>query len=168
MTTPRKTPARTKKPAPGFTIERLLRAPPGKVWQMWTTKEGLEKWFGPKGFTSKAQKLELRVGGAYEIIMTARDPQIVEFLKNAGIPRDNIDRGAYAEIVPEKRLAWTAAVDFVPGVAPYKIDQEVELFPAPEGTRMVFKQAAMHDPEWTGQAKDGWTQSFDKLELALG
>jgi len=33
---------------------------------------------------------------------------------------------------------------------------------------MIFKQAAMHDPEWTGRAKDGWSQSFDKLEMALG
>ena len=33
---------------------------------------------------------------------------------------------------------------------------------------MIFKQAAMHDPELTGRAKEGWSQSFAKLEMALG
>jgi uncharacterized protein YndB with AHSA1/START domain len=29
-----------------FVIDRTLGAPIEKVWRMWTTKEGLEKWWG--------------------------------------------------------------------------------------------------------------------------
>src|SRR5688572_6513294 len=31
----------------GFTIERTLKAKPEKVWEMWTTKAGLMKWWAP-------------------------------------------------------------------------------------------------------------------------
>ena len=45
-----------------FTIDRTLKASIEKVWKMWTTKEGLEKWWGPEGFTSVVQHLDVRVG----------------------------------------------------------------------------------------------------------
>ena len=48
-------------------IERTYQASPQEVWEMWTTKEGLESWWGPERFSSTVRTLELRVGGRLEI-----------------------------------------------------------------------------------------------------
>jgi uncharacterized protein YndB with AHSA1/START domain len=34
-----------------ITLERLYRAELQDVWDLWTTKDGIESWWGPGGFT---------------------------------------------------------------------------------------------------------------------
>ena len=64
-----------------FTIERTLNAPADAVWRMWTTREGLESWWGRKASASSVRHLDVRVGGRFEIAMTAARPEIVRFLE---------------------------------------------------------------------------------------
>src|SRR5581483_11632459 len=33
------------------------------LWELWTTKEGFESWWGPQGFRVQVHKLDLREGG---------------------------------------------------------------------------------------------------------
>ncbi len=150
-----------------FTIERILAATPERVWKMWTTKEGLEKWWGPDGFTSSVAHLDVRVGGRFEIVMTAVDPAIVAHFKSAGLPLSSAAKGEYTENEPNRRLVYGNAIDFVPGIAPYTTTTIVELSPAPGGTRLVVTNDAMHDPRWTGLATQGWQQQIGKLEKLL-
>ena len=98
-----------------FVIDRTLKAPVEKVWKMWTTKEGLEKWWGPEGFSSKVSHLDVRVGGRFEIVMTALLPEIIAHLKSAGMGDSSTAKGDYTLIEPNRRLIYTNAVDFVPG-----------------------------------------------------
>ena len=39
---------------PKITFERTFRATVGEVWDLWTTKKGLESWWGPQGFATRA------------------------------------------------------------------------------------------------------------------
>ena len=34
-------------------IERSYRASIGDVWDLWTTKDGFESWWGPQGFRAE-------------------------------------------------------------------------------------------------------------------
>jgi uncharacterized protein YndB with AHSA1/START domain len=152
-----------------FIIDRTLKAPTEKVWKMWTTKEGLEKWWGPEGFTSVVQHLDVRVGGHFEIVMTAIVPEIIEHLKAAGVGESSVAKGDYTGVEPNRRLAYTNAVDFVPGVAPYVTTTVVEMSAIPGGgTRLVVTNDVMHDEQWTVMATMGWTQQIGKLEKLLG
>jgi uncharacterized protein YndB with AHSA1/START domain len=152
-----------------FTIDRTLKAPIEKVWKMWTTKEGLEKWWGPEGFTSLVQHLDVRVGGRFEIVMTAIVPAIIEHLKAAGMGESSVAKGDYIGVEPNHRLAYTNAVDFVPGVAPYTTTTIVEMTAIPGGgTRLLVSNDVMHDEQWTRMATTGWTQQIGKLEKLLG
>lgn len=38
-------------------IERTFDHPAVKVWEAWTTTEGIMKWWGPKNFTESFDKL---------------------------------------------------------------------------------------------------------------
>src|ERR1700736_1917583 len=42
-------------------VERTYRAGAQELWDLWTTKEGFESWWGPEGFRVEVYKLEARV-----------------------------------------------------------------------------------------------------------
>ena len=42
-----------------ISIERTFDAPIADVWDLWTTKEGIESWWGPEGFIVTVSRLEL-------------------------------------------------------------------------------------------------------------
>ena len=150
-----------------FTVERMLKASPEKVWMMWTTREGLERWWGPEGFNVQVLYIDVRVGGHFELIMKTEVPEIVAMLKQGGMSASHRLRGDYTIVEPSRRLAYTNAVDFVPGVAPYKSTTRVELTSVPGGTRLAVTNDVMHDVMWTERARMGWEQEIGKLERAL-
>ena len=150
-----------------ITIERTFAAPIEDVWELWTTKEGIESWWGPDGFTTKVYTLEVWPGGALHYAMTATAREQIDFLEKNGMPLTNDTRGRYDEIVEHRRLAFTQTADFVPGVAPYDIATLVELTPSAQGVRMALTFDAMHDERWTKLAEMGWNNEVDKLGRVL-
>ena len=147
-----------------FTIERTVNAPVEEVWRMWTTREGLEAWWGPEGFTSTVRHLDVRAGGRFEIAMTATQPEIVQFLQSSGLPTTSVAKGDYTDVSPNRRLVYTNAIDFVPGVPPYGTTTTVELTSIDaRTTRLVVANDAMHDAQWTSMARQGWEQQIGKL-----
>jgi len=150
-----------------ITIDRVLAASAAEVWTMWTTKEGIESWWGPDGFTVEVRELDLRTGGMLVYAMKATGPDQVAFMKRAGMPLTTVSKCTYTEVRPPRRLAYTHPVDFVPGVSAYDVEIAVELLDAPGGTRLVLRIDAMHDEEWTQRAVTGWTMELGKLEKAL-
>jgi uncharacterized protein YndB with AHSA1/START domain len=76
------------------TLERTYQASLDHLWALWTTKEGLESWWGPEGFMTTVRKLELRPGGVWEYAMTATAPAQVEYMKSrrCGLRRERSRR----------------------------------------------------------------------------
>lgn len=149
------------------TLERALEGSIEEVWDLWTTKEGIESWWGPDGFAVKVQKLDLRPGGELVYATTAIASDQIEFMKNAGMPLTIETRVTYTEVVPPRRLAYTTRADFIPGVEPYDAATVVELHPSTDGVRLVLTQEAMHDEHWTQMAVMGWQSELDKLARVL-
>ena len=54
-------------------ISRVFDAPRDFLWQCFTDPERMKQWWGPKGFTVIASKMDLRVGGTYHYGMKAPD-----------------------------------------------------------------------------------------------
>ncbi len=80
--------------AKDFVISRVFDAPRDLVWQCFTDPERMKHWWGPKGFTVIASKMDLRVGGTYHYGMTAPN----------GAPMWGLF--TYREIVPGERLVF--------------------------------------------------------------
>jgi uncharacterized protein YndB with AHSA1/START domain len=56
-----------------FVISRVFDAPRELVWKAFTDPERMKHWWGPKGFTVIASKMDLRPGGIYHYGMKAPD-----------------------------------------------------------------------------------------------
>ncbi len=50
---------------PDFVISRVFDAPRDLVWKAFTDPDRMKQWWGPKGFTVIASKMDLRPGGTY-------------------------------------------------------------------------------------------------------
>jgi uncharacterized protein YndB with AHSA1/START domain len=137
------------------------------VWDLWTTREGIESWWGPDGFSVTVRKIDLRPGGELLYAMTANAPDQIEFLKKAGMPVTTVSRLTYTEIDPPRRLAYSQTADFIPGVEPYEVPTTVELETTPQGVRLVLTFTAMHDERWTNLAVMGWESELGKLAKLL-
>jgi uncharacterized protein YndB with AHSA1/START domain len=150
-----------------ITIERTYNAALKDVWDLWTTNEGIESWWGPDGFTTKVNKLDLRAGGELLYAMTATGSDQVEFMKNAGMPLTTECRIIYTEVIARKRLAYTHLADFIPGIAPYDVATLVEFHLIEQDVRMVLTFDAMHDEKWTQRAVMGHESQLGKLEKVI-
>jgi uncharacterized protein YndB with AHSA1/START domain len=149
-------------------IERTFKAAVEDVWELWTTKDGIESWWGPDGFVVKVRRLDFRLGGELLYAMTATAPEQIEFLKKAGMPLTTESLVTYTEVEPLRRLGFRQMADFIPGVKPYEVETTVALETGPQGVRMVLILDAMHDEHWTKMAVMGWENELDKLGKLLG
>jgi uncharacterized protein YndB with AHSA1/START domain len=148
---------------PKLTLERTFEATPEEVWELWTTRDGIEAWMGPDGFKVEVDTLDLRPGGELVYAMTAVGPDQVEFMTKAGMPLTNQQHVVFVEVDPPRRLLFRDIADFVPGVEPYEVETLVELEPVEGGTHLVLTFDAMHDDRWTEMAKLGREMELRKL-----
>ena len=76
----------------GMTV--LLDAPRDLVWQAWSTREAMSKWWGPKGFGIDVTRFEFRPGGM--------------FLYSMKLPNGDVwwGRFIYREIVPQEKIVF--------------------------------------------------------------
>lgn len=73
---------------------RTFDAPRDLVFRMWTEAEHIVNWWGPNGFTTTIEKMDVRVGGDW--ILTLHGPD----------GRDYPNHKRYVEIDPPKRLVF--------------------------------------------------------------
>jgi len=151
------------RPGKKITLERTIRAPPREIWELWTTKKGLESWWGPEGFVTKVRRLEVSPGGKFEYEMTATGAEQVEALKKTNLPLKSRAHGSYKEVRAPKRLVYKTVAGFIPGISPYEIATLVEFQVVPGGTKLTVIQDAMHNEEWTRMSEVGMGSSLDKL-----
>jgi uncharacterized protein YndB with AHSA1/START domain len=144
-------------------IERTFEATIDEVWRMWTTREGIEAWWGPDGFSVEVHSIDLRPGGVIEYAQTAVGEQQVAFLQRAGLALTTESRNTFTEVEAPTRLAWVTEVDFVPDHDPYPVATVVELSETAEGVRLVLIFDPMHDEGWTRMAVLGRESELGKL-----
>ena len=148
-------------------FERVYDASIEDVWALWTTKEGLEAWFAPEGMRFEMSALDLRVGGAFEHVMTAVGAEQVAYLANLDRPPTARVSGRFVELVHHRRLRIRFDIDFVPGVRSYPYDMLVELDSEAGRVRMVLTADRHPDPEMTRGAAIALTSQLQRFDLAL-
>lgn len=75
-------------------IARVFDAPRERIWQMWTEPEHVAKWWGPNGFTTTIEQMDVRPGGVW--IHTMHGPD--------GTDYPNYSR--FTEVIKEERIEF--------------------------------------------------------------
>lgn len=75
-------------------IRRHVAAPRERVWAAFTQRDQVDRWWGPKGFTTTTHEMDVRVGGLWRFTMRGPD----------GTEYPNWIR--YREVVRPERLAY--------------------------------------------------------------
>src|SRR5947209_6297113 len=120
-------------------IVRTYQASIDDVWDLWTTKDGIESWWGPEGFSVKVRKLDLRAGGKLKYAMIAVGEDQIQFMKNAGMSLTTEATINYTAVTPKTHLAYVHLADFIPGVDPYGVTTEIELKKIGTKVRMTLR-----------------------------
>ena len=152
-----------------FAITRLFDAPRALVWACFTDPAHMKEWWGPKGSTIVASKMDLRIGGTYHGAM--RDPQ------------GNVmwAKFVYREVVAPELLVWEHSFsDEAGGLTRHPLSPT---WPLNLLTRVTFDEAtggktkltlrwtpldATEEEQKTFAAahdimQGGWTGTFDQL-----
>jgi uncharacterized protein YndB with AHSA1/START domain len=145
-------------------VERSYRARVEELWDLWTTKDGFESWWGPEGFRVEVQALDARVGGELRYDMIADTPEMVAEMERIGQAPRHGTHGRFTVVERHRRLAVTHAIDFIAGVAAYEHTMLVELFPSGDTVRMVVTIDPHVDAHWTRMATEGFTSQLGKLD----
>ena len=149
-------------------VERTYKASVAELWDLWTTKEGFESWWGPVGFRVEVRTMEGKLGGAMFYDMIANAPEQIAEMKRQGFAVQHKTRGRFGEYEKHKRLVLNHVIDFLPGVRHYESTIEVDFYPKGNETRMVVTLHAMHDEKFTGMAVEGFTSQLSKLDDRFG
>lgn len=152
---------------PKIRLERVYPATVDAVWQLWTTKAGIESWWGPEGFEVTVRSLDLRPGGEMRYEMRAVGRDQIEFLTKAGMPLVGEHRLTYTVVEAPRLLCFKDVADFIPGVPAYHVSNSVELEAVGDATRLLVTFEAMHDEHWTRLATMGREMELDQLGRLL-
>ncbi len=158
----------TRKPAAVPTqpvvFERTYRATAQELWELWTTKDGFESWWGPEGFRSEIAKLEARLGGALEYDMIAATPETQAAMKQMGMPASTRSRGRFSAWQPHTRLALTHMIDFFKDVGPFENTIDVELAQSGATCRMKVTLQPMATQQLSQMQAQGMASQMTKLD----
>lgn len=150
-------------------IERTYRASLADVWELWTTKEGFESWWGPQGFRAEVTEIDARAGGTLRYAMIADAPEMIAEMQKSGQPTSHPVRSTFTEVEPQSRLVLCNVIDFLPGVAAYEANITVELSTeADSRVRMKVTLDAMHDETMSKMQLEGFTSQLEKLDTRFG
>jgi uncharacterized protein YndB with AHSA1/START domain len=152
---------------PPITFERCYDAAIEDLWDLWTTKEGFESWWGPQGFRVEIHTIDARAGGELFYDMIAADAEQIAHLKRMGMPASHETRGRFVEVEPRRRLKILHVIDFIPGLKPYDNNILVEFIPEGSSVRMVVTLEQHQEEEWTRRAAAGFESQLTKLPGVL-
>lgn len=144
-------------------LERTLPTDPATIWTLWTTPDGIARWWAPDGFTTTVEALDLRAGGELVYTMTATAPETIAFMNSAGMPLATLSRKRFTRIHAPSALAYQSLIDFIPDREPYEFATDVELTPTDDGTRVVMAVEQLHDQLWTQRLLEGRNNELDNL-----
>lgn len=151
---------RTKK----VVIERTYRASLDDVWELWTTKQGFESWWGPQGFRADVHELDARVGGSLRYDMVADTPETVAAMEKMGGGTSHAVHARFVEHRARERLVIRNVIDFIPNVAAYESDIEVELVASGPNVTMKVTLHGMHSEEMSRMQQEGFQSQLGKLD----
>src|SRR5438876_3388060 len=135
---------------------RIFDAPRELVFKAYTDPRLIERWWGPRRYTTRVEKLELKPGGAWRFLNIDADGTEYAF------------RGEFREVVPPERIVWTFEFEGAPG----QMSIDTVTFEEQDGrtkmtSRSVFDSPEGRDGMVQAGMEEGYRESLDRLDEVL-
>ncbi|MBB5791342.1 SRPBCC family protein [Jiangella mangrovi] len=145
-----------------LTIARRYPAAADRVWAAWTEPDAIARWWGPHGWTTTVERMDVRPGGEWRYSMAADD--------GSGGPVHLV--ATYGEVRPRERLSyldrqatadWVAVGDGIP--------TDVVFTPDGTGTHVSIN-AGFPDGDtlrqWVASGMgEGYLEALERLDTIL-
>jgi uncharacterized protein YndB with AHSA1/START domain len=144
-------------------LSRVFEAPRELMWRAFTDPSQLAAWYGPRGFTTRTERMDVTAGGDWRFVMVGPDG------------REYPNRIIYLEVAPPERLRYRHAGD--PDTEPVNFEVLVSFereAGAPGRTRVTMRsifpsRQALEFVVREYGAIEGGKQTFERLaELVAG
>lgn len=132
-------------------LERLIAAPPERVFALWIDPKLLVQWWGPEGYQTPSLSLDPQPGGKWTTVMRTAEG----VLRTAS--------GVYRAIEPPRRLVFTWAWVDEAGVRGHETQVTVTFDSVPGGTLLVVHHKEFADDGACTRHGVAWSSSFDRL-----
>ena len=148
-------------------LTRVFNASPEKIWQSWFNPNLNMCWWGPKDYSACESQIDARIGGKYLNCMQGPDGRKIW------------STGIYKELIEPNRFVCTDSFadehgNVVPATyygmeidLPLELEVEVTLEDLGGKTRLTLEHCGFPQGEIIDQTKQGWNESFDKLDECL-
>jgi uncharacterized protein YndB with AHSA1/START domain len=135
-------------------MERVVPAAPTVVFAAFSDPSELARWWGPVGFTIPSLRFHARAGESYRIEMQPPDGDSFYLI------------GEFRDVDPPARLTFTFAWD---DPDPDDVENLVALSfrDLGESTEVALRQGPFKTEARRALHRDGWGDSFDKLERLI-
>src|SRR5258708_700241 len=131
-------------------LTREFDAPRETVFEALTDPELIPQWWGPRGYTTRIDKLDLRPGGEWPFVQ--HDLEGIE----------HAFHGEHLEVVPPERLAITFEYEGVPG---HVVTQTIVLEDLGGRTRLVNTSHYANAEDLEGMVQSGMEKgAVDSME----
>lgn len=141
---------------PPLRLSRVFHARRHTVFKAWSSAEHVKRWFCPDTFTIPDAKVQMHVGGAFDVCMRSPTGEA------------HWVRGRFVEVVPDARLVIDMLCADSAGKELFTANTAIDFTDALGGTRLDIVQTyTLIDPSaaWmVAGAPDGWRTTLDKLE----
>lgn len=148
---------------PDLMMRRTFHAPRSLVWKAFTDPAALRQWWGPHHFTNSRVEVDLRVGGALRIDMTAPDGTVFPMT------------GTFTEIREPELLAFTDEAFMPDSPEPAFTSATTVTFKEDAGRTIVTVESRVtvlrHTPQSASALagmEEGWSQQMERLGHHVG
>lgn len=131
-------------------LQRVLKAPPERVYRAFLDPAAMAKWLPPHGFTGTVHHLDARVGGTFRMSFTN--------LSNGGM---HTFGGEYLELTPATRIRHTDR--FEDPNLPGTLEVTIDFLPVFCGTDLRIVQAGIPEMIPVEACYLGWQESLTLL-----
>jgi uncharacterized protein YndB with AHSA1/START domain len=138
-------------------VSRMFDAPRELVFEAWTDPKKVVQWWGPHGFTTTNQEMDVRPGSVWRFTMHGPDGT------------DYGNRVVFVEVVKPERLVYDHGPEGRSDINPFHV---TVTFDEADGKtrltlRMVFDSAAERDRAVEFGALEGGKQTLERLAQHL-
>jgi uncharacterized protein YndB with AHSA1/START domain len=127
-------------------IEHVFAAPRELVFALWSGRDHVLRWWGPRGYRLSHCEMDFRVGGVFRFCMSG--------------PHDHWIRGTYREVTPPSRLVFT----YVNEADGHEMLVTLTLEARGDKTAMHFRQAPFMNVRERDGHNGGWSDTFALLD----